>query len=64
MKTLKKKSRTKKVTTTLCYVVKMNGKVRLILDSKHDAKRYAITLGLTYAGADIELYSYPMVNPC
>lgn len=60
MKTLKKKN--KKVTTP-CYVVKMNGKVRLILDSKHDAKRYAITLGLTYAGADIELYSYPMVNP-
>jgi hypothetical protein len=62
MKTLKKKSKTKQ-TTSPCYVVKMNGQVRLILDSKHDAKRYAITLGLTYAGADIELYSYPMVNP-
>ena len=61
---VKKKKKQKKVTTTPCYVVKMNGKVRLILDSKHDAKRYAITLGLTYAGADIELYSYPMVNPC
>jgi hypothetical protein len=41
----------------------MNGQVKIIFDSLHDAKRYAMTLGLTYAGADIELYSYPMVNP-
>lgn len=57
------KKKAKKVTTSPCYVVKMNGKVRLILDSQHDAKRYAITLGLTYAGANVELYSYQMVNP-
>jgi hypothetical protein len=62
MKTLKKKSKTKQ-TTSPCHVVRMNGQVKIIFDSLHDAKRYAITLGLTYAGADIELYSYPMVNP-
>jgi hypothetical protein len=61
MKTLKKK--VTKQTTSPCYGVRMNGQVKIIFDSKHDAKRYAITLGLTYAGADIELYSYPMVNP-
>jgi hypothetical protein len=61
MKTLKKKSKTKQ-TTSPCYGVRMNGQVKIIFDSLHDAKRYAITLGLTYAGADIELYSYPMVN--
>ena len=63
MKTLKKKSKTKKVTTSPCYVVRMNGQVKIIFDSLHDAKRYAMTLGLTYAGVNVDIYSYPMVNP-
>jgi hypothetical protein len=63
MKTLKKKSKTKKVTTSPCHVVRMNGQVKIIFDSLHDAKRYAMTLGLTYAGVNIDIYSYPMVNP-
>lgn len=60
---MKVKKKQKKVTTTPCHVVRMNGQVKIIFDSLYDAKRYAITLGLTYAGADIDLYSYPMVNP-